>query len=142
MQDKNKIFFNSLWINTQDEDLEFIFEYLTSIFYSLTNTEPLYKLEDLKDERNLLEVTIETLTAIYCIYSNSDYDTVDYVKIMKEVKLMDYLINLKMEKFGKEILGDLNLKIFEKVDIYGHLYLIEFDIVLVLQYNLYILNHY
>ncbi len=116
MQDKNKIFFNSLWINTQDEDLEFIFEYLTSIFYSLTNTEPLYKLEDLKDERNLLEVTIETLTAIYCIYSNSDYDTVDYVKIMKEVKLMDYLINLKMEKFGKEILGDLNLKIFEKVD--------------------------
>ena len=116
MQDKNKIFFNSLWINTQDEDLEFIFEYLTSIFYSLTNTEPLYKLEDLKDERNLLEVTIETLTAIYCIYSNSDYDTVDYVKIMKEVKLMDYLINLKMEKFGKEILGDLNIKIFEKVD--------------------------
>ena len=116
MQDKNKIFFNSLWINTQDEDLEFIFEYLTSIFYSLTNAEPLYKLEDLKDERNLLEVTIETLTAIYCIYSNSDYDTVDYVKIMKEVKLMDYLINLKMEKFGKEILGDLNLKIFEKVD--------------------------
>jgi hypothetical protein len=116
LQDKNKIFFNSLWINTQDEDLEFIFEYLTSIFYSLTNTEPLYKLEDLKDERNLLEVTIETLTAIYCIYSNSDYDTVDYVKIMKEVKLMDYLINLKMEKFGKEILGDLNLKIFEKVD--------------------------
>ena len=116
MQNKNKIFFDSLWINTQDEDLEFIFEYLTSIFYSLTNTEPLYKLEDLKDERNLLEVTIETLTAIYCIYSNSDYDTVDYVKIMKEVKLMDYLINLKMEKFGKEILGDLNLKIFEKVD--------------------------
>ena len=116
MQDKNKIFFNSLWINTQDEDLEFIFEYLTSIFYSLTNAEPLYKLEDLKDERNLLEVTIETLAAIYCIYSNSDYDTVDYIEIMKEVKLMDYLIKLKMEKFGKEILGDLNLEILEKVD--------------------------
>ncbi len=116
MQNKNKIFFDSLWINTQDEDLEFIFEYLTSIFYSLTNAEPLYKLEDLKDERNLLEVTIETLAAIYCIYSNSDYDTVDYIEIMKEVKLMDYLIKLKMEKFGKEILGDLNLEILEKVD--------------------------
>lgn len=116
MQNKNKIFFDSLWINTQDEDLEFIFEYLTSIFYSLTNAEPLYKLEDLKDERNLLEVTIETLAAIYCIYSNSDYGTVDYVEIMKEVKLMDYLIKLKMEKFGKEILGDLNLEISEKVD--------------------------
>ena len=116
MQDKNKIFFNSLWINTQDEDLEFIFEYLTSIFYSLTNTEPLYKLEDLKDERNLLEVTIETLTAIYCIYSNSDYDTVDYVKIMKEMKLMDYLVKLKFQKFGKEIFDELNLEISEKVD--------------------------
>ena len=116
MQNKNKIFFDSLWINTQDEDLEFIFEYLTSIFYSLTNAEPLYKLEDLKDERNLLEVTIETLAAIYCIYSNSDYDTVDYIEIMKEVKLMDYLIKLKMEKFGKEILGDLNLEILEKVN--------------------------
>ncbi len=116
MQNKNKIFFDSLWINTQDEDLEFIFEYLTSIFYSLTNAEPLYKLEDLKDERNLLEVTIETLAAIYCIYSNSDYDTVDYIEIMKEVKLMDYLIKLKMEKSGKEILGDLNLEILEKVN--------------------------
>ena len=116
MQNKNKIFFDSLWINTQDKDLEFIFEYLTSIFYSLTNAEPLYKLEDLKDERNLLEVTIETLTAIYCIYSNSDYDTVDHIEIMKEVKLMDYLIKLKMEKCGKEILDDLNLEISEKVD--------------------------
>ena len=35
---------------------------------------------------------------------------------MKEVKLMDYLIKLKMEKFGKEILDDLNLEISEKVD--------------------------
>ena len=117
MQNKNKIFFDSLLIIFFYEDLESIFEYLTSIFYSLANAEPLYKLEDLKDERNLLEVTIDTLAAIYCIlYSEEDYNTLDYVKIMKEVKLMDYLIKLKMEKFGKEILGDLNLEISEKVD--------------------------
>ena len=78
--------------------------------------DPFYSLEDLKEERDLLEVTIEILAAIYCICSNVDHDGLDYVKIMKEIKLMDYLVKLKFQKFGKEIFDELNLEISEKID--------------------------
>ncbi len=35
---------------------------------------------------------------------------------MKETELMDYLIKLKLEKFGNEILDEFNLELLEKVD--------------------------
>ena len=35
---------------------------------------------------------------------------------MKETELMDYLIKLKLEKFGNEILDEFNLELLEIVD--------------------------
>ena len=116
MQDKSKDIYDFLWANTQGKELEFIFQFITNFLCYATKTDPFYSLEDLKEERDLLEVTIEILTAVYCFCSNADHAVLNYVKIMKEMKLMDYLVKLKFQKFGKEIFDELNLEISEKVD--------------------------
>ena len=114
---KHKIeFFNTLWEHTKNENLGYIFELLIMLLLLDTNVEAPYKLEDFTDERDLLEVTIETLAALYCRYTKEDFENVDYVKIMKEVELMDFLIKLKMEKFGTDILSELELEISQKTD--------------------------
>ena len=114
---KHKIeFFNTLWEHTKNENLGYIFELLIMLLLLDTNVEAPSKLEDFTDERDLLEVTIETLAALYCRYTKEDFENVDYVKIMKEVELMDFLIKLKMEKFGTDILSELELEISQKTD--------------------------
>ena len=114
MNEKMEEAFNKIWEQLKGESLDFIFEYLTKLLCHVAEVEAYYKLEDLQDERALLEVTIETMAILYCIFTGKDYKTIDYIEIKENIKLMDWLINLKFEKYGSEILEGYGLKIVGK----------------------------
>ena len=73
LKEKRENFFETLWKFTKNEDLDFIFEYITKIICNTLEVKSPFKLEELTNERDLLEVTIEALAFLYCAVSRKDY---------------------------------------------------------------------
>lgn len=104
----------------KNRKLEGLVDYLDSLLKLLfPETIPPYNKEDLRTERDLLDICIEQYTFLYFVAKGKAEQYKEEEKIvdeMKQDKVWNLLMEYKLEKYGKEILEGLGLELVEKVE--------------------------
>ena len=81
-----------------------------------------FEVEEIETDRDMFECIQETYSFLYCIINEYDYKTLDVVEHMDKDDFFKWLVNYKINHFGKDILKELG---YELVDVVPEGYIIR-----------------
>lgn len=81
-----------------------------------------FEVEEIETDRDMFECIQEAYSFLYCIINGYDYKTLDVVEHMDKDDFFKWLVNYKINHFGKDILKELG---YELVDVVPEGYIIR-----------------
>ena len=100
------------------EDMKTIYTELVKILKGFSGKENIINIEDLKTDRDFLDVNIEAYSFLYCLANNISYTKNEHFKplALNPPKLFDYLITYKLENYGDQVFNDFGFSIVDRLE--------------------------
>lgn len=96
------------------QDMETINKVLGIILKKVIGKDYIIPPEQMKTDRDYLDVNIETFAFLYCLANNMSYEKREHEKeLIHKSKFFDYLITYKMDLYGQQIFNEMGYQITE-----------------------------
>lgn len=96
------------------QDMKTIYNELRGILKQATGKADIIPLEELKTDRDFLDVSIEAYSFLYCLANNLSYEKREHEKKILSNKFFDYLMTYKLENYRYQIFNEMGYHI-EKI---------------------------